>query len=59
MQVRIIARRNRLLGVLNLSNKGEGETFTETDLDRAVLAGSVLAMTQGRADAVRRAGAWS
>jgi signal transduction protein with GAF and PtsI domain len=36
---------NRLVGVLNLSNKRGGAPFNELDLDRAVLAGSVLAMT--------------
>ena len=39
---------NRLLGVLNLSNKRDGAPFNELDLDRAVLAGSVLAMTLSR-----------
>ena len=33
------------MGVLNLSNKRDGAPFDELDLDRAVLAGSVLAMT--------------
>jgi len=36
---------NRLVGVFNLSNKRGGAAFNELDLDRAVLAGSVLAMT--------------
>jgi hypothetical protein len=42
---------NRLLGVLNLSNKRDGAPFNELDLDRAVLAGSVLAMTLSRQQA--------
>ena len=36
---------NRLVGVFNLSNKRGGAPFNELDLDRAVLTGSVLAMT--------------
>ena len=52
-----LVHNNRLSGVLNLSNKRTGEPFDELDLDRAVLAGSVLAMTLGGRDLVRRAGA--
>lgn len=37
----------KLLGVLNLSNKQEAQPFTEVDLDRALLTGSVLAMVLG------------
>jgi putative methionine-R-sulfoxide reductase with GAF domain len=50
---------NRVSGVLNLSNKRGGEPFDELDLDRATLAGSVLAMTLSGQELVRRAGAWS
>lgn len=45
---------NRLSGVLNLSNKHGGVPFTEMDLDRATLVGSVLAMILGSRDPVRR-----
>ncbi len=48
---------SRLAGVLNLSNKRGGAPFTEADLDRAVLAGSVLAMILGGRDILRRAAA--
>lgn len=50
---------NRLCGVLNLSNKRDGEPFDDIDLDRAMLAGSVLAMTLGGQEQVRRAAAWA
>jgi signal transduction protein with GAF and PtsI domain len=50
---------NRLRGVLNLSNKRNGEPFDELDLDRALLAGSVLAMTLGSYERERQAAAWS
>ena len=46
---------DRLSGVLNLSNKRGGEVFDELDLDRAVLAGSVLAMILASRDYTRRA----
>jgi len=46
---------NRLVGVLNLSNKRGGAPFNELDLDRAVLAGSVLAMTLSHQQAVHAA----
>jgi len=46
---------NRLGGVLNLSNKRSGEPFDELDLDRALLAGSVLALTLGGREMVRAA----
>ncbi|HEY3215171.1 MAG TPA: GAF domain-containing protein [Candidatus Eisenbacteria bacterium] len=44
---------NKLLGVLNLSNKRSGEPFDELDLDRGLLAGSVLATTVGARGMVR------
>ena len=37
-----------LMGVLNLSNKRGGDTFTESDLERAELAGALLAATLAR-----------
>jgi putative methionine-R-sulfoxide reductase with GAF domain len=54
-----LVHNNKLHGVLNLSNKKNGEVFEEHDLDRAVLAGALLAMTLDRHDSVRRAAAWS
>jgi signal transduction protein with GAF and PtsI domain len=42
-----LVHRNRLVGVLNLSNKRDGEMFSERDLARAQLAGSVLALAIG------------
>ncbi len=42
-----LVHRNRLVGVLNLSNKRDGQVFTERDLERAQLAGSVLALAIG------------
>lgn len=45
---------SRLSGVLNLSNKNDGVPFDELDLDRAMLAGSVLAMILGSRDLLRR-----
>jgi len=50
---------NRLMGVMNLSNKRDGEPFEEIDLDRAILAGSVLALTLGGHDLARRAAVWA
>ena len=49
----------RLCGVLNLSNKRDGELFSEVDLDRAVMAGALLAMMVGRRESVRRSQAWA
>jgi transcriptional regulator with GAF, ATPase, and Fis domain len=48
---------SRLFGVLNLSNKRGGVEFNDLDLDRAMLAGSVLAMILGTHDGSRRAAA--
>jgi transcriptional regulator with GAF, ATPase, and Fis domain len=52
---------DRPCGVLNLSNKRDGEVFDEFDLDRAMLAGSIIAMTLGGQEQVRRAAsqAWA
>ena len=50
---------DRLCGVLNLSNKRDGEPFDELDLDRATLAGSVLAMSLGGYETMRRVAAWA
>jgi putative methionine-R-sulfoxide reductase with GAF domain len=47
--------RDRTCGVLNLSNKRDGEVFDEFDLDRAVLVGSIIAMTLGSQEMVRKA----
>ncbi len=50
---------NRLFGVLNLSNKLDGEPFEDLDLDRGMVAGSLLAMALGGQEATRRAAAWA
>jgi len=42
-----LVHRNRLLGVLNLSNKRDGKPFDETDLDRAMMASAVLSLAMG------------
>jgi GAF domain-containing protein len=48
-----------LCGVLNLSNKLGGEAFNENDLDRALLAASILAIHLTSHDQARRAAAWA
>jgi len=50
---------DRLVGVLNLSNKQGGLPFDELDLSRATLAASLLAMTLGSQDVSRRMAAWA
>ena len=42
-----LQHRGRLVGVLNLSNKRDGESFDELDLERAEFAANVLAMALG------------
>lgn len=42
-----LVHRNRLVGVLNLSNKRDGKAFDETDLDRAMMASAVLSLAMG------------
>ena len=49
---------DRVVGVLNLSNKAAGLPFDEVDLDRAMLTGSLLAMTLGAGDVAQRSEAW-
>ncbi len=51
--------KDRMCGVLNLSNKRDGEPFDEFDLDRAMMAGSVIALTLGSHELARRAAAWT
>ena len=48
-----LVHQNRLLGVLNLSNKRDGKAFDEMDLDRAMMASAVLSMTMGVREAVQ------
>ena len=43
-----LVHRNRLLGVLNLSNKRNGQPFDETDLDRAMMASAVISLAMGQ-----------
>ena len=54
-----LVHNNRMFGVLNLSNKKGGEAFEEYDFDRAVIAGSLLAITLGHHEGARRAAAWA
>jgi transcriptional regulator with GAF, ATPase, and Fis domain len=54
-----LVNNDRLWGVLNLSNKSDGEPFDDVDLDRALIAGSLLAMVLARHDGVRRTAAWT
>jgi len=49
----------RVCGVLNLSNKRDGEAFEEVDLDRASMAGALLAMTLGQLESARRSASWA
>jgi putative methionine-R-sulfoxide reductase with GAF domain len=48
---------DRACGVMNLSNKRDGEAFDQFDLDRAMLTSSIIAMTLGGQEQVRRAAA--
>jgi signal transduction protein with GAF and PtsI domain len=49
-----LIHRNRLLGVLNLSNKRNGQPFDETDLDRAMMASAVLSLAMSQREAAQR-----
>ena len=42
-----LVHRQRVVGVLNLSNKRDGESFDDVDMDRAQLASHVLALALG------------
>ncbi|MBI1798423.1 MAG: GAF domain-containing protein [Candidatus Eisenbacteria bacterium] len=54
-----LVHNNQLAGVLNLSNRADGEPFEDLDFDRALLAGSLLAMMLIGREQTRRAAAWS
>lgn len=54
-----LAHNGKLHGVLSLSNRADAEGFTETDLDRAMLAASVFAVALGSPRTSRRADAWA
>jgi transcriptional regulator with GAF, ATPase, and Fis domain len=54
-----LAHNGQLHAVLSLSNRVDGGGFTETDLDRAMLAASTFAVTLGSHQAGRRTAAWS
>jgi len=54
-----LVHNDRLAGVMNLSNKRGGEPFDDQDLDRALIAGALLAMVIGGQEMVRRVAAWS
>jgi len=45
-----LVHRDRVLGVLNLSNKRDGRSFDETDLDRAMMASAVLSLAMTSRD---------
>jgi signal transduction protein with GAF and PtsI domain len=49
---------DQVVGVLNLSNKAAGLPFDQLDLDRAMLAGALLAMSLGAAEVEERSAAW-
>ena len=51
-----LVHRNRLLGVLNLSNKRNGQPFDETDLERAMMASAVLSLAMSQREEVRQNG---
>jgi putative methionine-R-sulfoxide reductase with GAF domain len=54
-----LAHNGKLHGVLSLSNRADAEGFTETDLDRAMLAASIFAVALGSPRTSRRADAWA
>jgi transcriptional regulator with GAF, ATPase, and Fis domain len=54
-----LVHNNQLAGVLNLSNRADGEPFDDLDFDRAVLAGALLGMMMVGRERTRRAAAWS
>ena len=54
-----LVHNDRLVGVLNLSNKTAGEPFDELDLDRAVMAASVIAISLGGQETARHTHSWS
>jgi len=54
-----IVYNGRCTGVLSLSNRRDGRSFEDADLDRAVLAAGVFAITLGANEVVRRALAWA
>jgi hypothetical protein len=45
-----LVHQQRVVGVLNLSNKRDGEAFDDLDMDRARLASHVLAQALGERD---------
>jgi signal transduction protein with GAF and PtsI domain len=54
-----LVHNNKLVGVLNLSNRSDAQAFDDLDFDRAVLAGALLAMMLSSEERARRAAAWS
>ncbi len=50
---------SRCAGVLNLTNRKDGTAFNDADLERAMLAAGVFAITLGANEVVRRALAWA
>jgi transcriptional regulator with GAF, ATPase, and Fis domain len=54
-----LVHNGRLHAVLNLSNRLDGEGFSQADLDRAMLAASAFAVTFGGQQVARQAAAWA
>lgn len=50
-----LVHRERLVGVLNLSNKRDGAPFDDVDFERAMLTGSVLALALGGQETAKAA----
>jgi len=46
-------------GVLSLSNRTDGQGFTQADLDRTMLAASAFAVAFGGQQLARQAAAWA
>jgi transcriptional regulator with GAF, ATPase, and Fis domain len=54
-----LVHNGRLHGVLNLSNRTDGQGFTQSDLDRAMLVASAFAVAFGGQQVARQAAAWA
>jgi len=54
-----LCHNGRLHGVLNLSNRSDGDGFSEADLERAVLAAAAFGVTLGGHDLARHAASWA
>jgi putative methionine-R-sulfoxide reductase with GAF domain len=54
-----LVHNGRLHGVLSLSNRVDGQGFTQADLDRAMLVASAFAVAFGGQQVARQAAAWA